>query len=370
MIRFLDLKKVTNAFRPQLDEAIARVISSGHFVKGEEVRRFEEAYAAFVGSHFCVGTGNGFDALRLIFKAYIRLNALEEGDEVIVPANTYIATVLSVSENRLVPVFVEPDPSTFNIDAAKIAEKITSRTKAIMVVHLYGRSGMTNEIKEFADKHNLLIVEDNAQAAGCTWQGRRTGSLGDAAAHSFFPSKNLGALGDGGAVTTDDALLAEMVRTLGNYGSESRGINDVRGVNSRLDELQAAVLQVKLSQLDQDNNRRREIASVYRTHIRNPHIVLPGIPAPEKEGHVWHLFVVRSSMRDLFKKYLSGAGIETLIHYPIPPHKQRAYGDWNSVSLPITEAIYREVLSLPLNPVLELHEIDRVVEAVNGFSGY
>lgn len=367
MIRFLDLKKVTHSFQPQIDEAIARVISSGQFVRGDEVQRFEESYAAFIGSRFSVGTGNGFDALRLIFKAYITLGTLDEGDEVIVPANTYIASILAVSDNRLVPVFVEPDPLTFNIGAVKVAEKISSRTKAILLVHLYGRNGMTTELKSLAEEHKLLIVEDNAQAAGCLWQGRRTGSLGDAAAHSFFPSKNLGALGDGGAVTTDDPLVTETVRTLGNYGSGKRGINEVRGVNSRLDELQAAVLQVKLSQLDEDNNRRREIAEFYRANILNPHIVLPEIPVPRLQEHVWHLFVVRSMMRENLQKYLIGEGIETLIHYPIPPHKQRAYREWNNVTFPITEAIHREVLSLPLSPVLERHEVHRIVEAVNGF---
>ena len=367
MIKFLDLQKITDSFRPDLNEAIDRVIDSGYFVKGREVREFEEAYAAFIGSTFCVGTGNGFDALRLIFKAWIALGYVDEGDEVIVPANTYIASILSVSENRLTPILVEPDAMTFNIDAAKIAEKISPRTKAIMVVHLYGRNGMTSTIEALAEKHGLRVVEDNAQAAGCRGKTGRTGALAHAAAHSFFPSKNLGALGDGGAVTTDDALLADMVRTLGNYGSHKKGINPVKGINSRLDELQAAVLNVKLPRLDEDNNRRRMVADFYRSRIHNRHIMLPVVPPEDAREHVWHLFVVRCAMRDHLQAYLKAQDIETLIHYPVPPHKQKSYSEFNHNSFPLTEQIHREVLSLPLSPVLEQPEMERVVEVVNAF---
>lgn len=366
MIKFLDIQKITASFQPQLSEAIHRVVDSGLYVRSQCVTAFEEQYAAFTGSRFCVGVGNGYDALRLIFKAWIQLGEMKEGDEVIVPANTYIASILAVSENRLVPVFVEPDLNTFNIDADEVAKKISPRTKAMLIVHLYGRNAMTSAIKMLAEKHKLKLVEDNAQAAGCRWGSHRTGSLGNAGAHSFFPSKNLGALGDGGAITTDDPLLADMVRTLGHYGSHQRGLNAVKGVNSRLDEIQAAVLSVKLARLDEDNAIRGKIADFYLQNIINPHIVLPENPdAPDE--HVWHLFVVRCVAREGLQSHLHALGIETLIHYPVPPHRQKAYHQMNGMSFPLTEQVHREVLSLPLSPVMELSEIEAVVGAVNGF---
>lgn len=369
MIRFLDIRKITESFQPDIGEAVARAVQSGNYIRGKEGQQFEEAYAAFTGTAHCVGVGNGFDALRLIFKAWILSGAMQEGDEVIVPANTYIASVLAVTENRLIPVLVEPDSNTLVMDAARIEEKISSRTKAVMVVHLYGRNAMHPDIYALAERYRLKVVEDNAQAAGCFSGVRRTGSLGDAAAHSFFPTKNLGALGDAGAVTTNDSALAQAVRTLGNYGSSAKGFNELAGLNSRLDELQAAVLNVKLARLDQDNERRRNGAMYYTANITNPLVLLPQIPPPHSANeHVWHLFVIRSPYRDELRQYLMQNNIEAFIHYPIPPHKQGAYRTMNHLNLPVTEMIHREVLSLPLNPVIGMKELAMVADAVNAFS--
>lgn len=367
MIKFLDLKKITESFQPELAAVVERVTRSGFFVRGDELQAFEESYASFIGSECCVGVGNGFDALRLIFKAWLVAGELREGDEVIVPANTYIATILAISENRLVPVLVEPDIDTYNIAPHQIEAKLTARTRAIVVVHLYGRNGMTKDVKDIATQYNLKLVEDNAQAAGCFFGDSRTGSLGHAAAHSFFPSKNLGALGDGGAVTTDHPALAEMVRTLGHYGSHAKGVNHVQGVNSRLDEIQAAVLRLKLARLDEDNNRRRITADLYRRQIKNHQVILPKAPGDGPLQHVWHLFVVRCAARDELQKHLLRAGVETMIHYPVPPHKQKALSTMNHLSFPVTEKIHNEVLSLPLSPVLQDEEVDKVVAAVNSF---
>lgn len=367
MVRFLDVRKITDSFQPGLIEAIQEVVASGVFVKGPRVRQFEESYASFTGCGYCVGVGNGLDALRLIFRSWIISGSLKEGDEVIVPANTYIASILAIVDSRLSPVLVEPDPRTFNLDGSRIEEKITARTKAIMVVHLYGRNAMTSDIKEIAMRHNLKIVEDNAQAAGCMWRGKRTGALGDAAAHSFFPTKNLGALGDGGAVTTDDPQLAENVRTLGNYGSKKKGLNELAGVNSRLDELQAAVLNVKLRRLDKDNAVRREVAGSYLRNIVNPNITLPGLEGSETDEHVWHLFVVRCKTRDDLQRFLLKNEIETLVHYPVAPHHQNALNEMGHLKFPLTEEIHREVLSIPLNQVLDKHEVDRIIEVVNDY---
>lgn len=368
-MKFLDIKKITDSFQPALGEAVQRVVDSGYFVGGAELRAFEKAYAGFTKTAYCVGVGNGLDALRLIFKAYIQLGRMQEGDEVIVPANTYIASVLSITENRLIPVFVEPDPDTFNIDPSRIEEKITARTKGILMVHLYGKNAMHAGIKRIAAQNALRIIEDNAQAAGCFYGSQRTGSLGDAAGHSFFPTKNLGALGDGGAVTTNDAELSAMVRTLGNYGSREKGVNDVPGINSRLDDLQAAVLTLKLARLDEDNTRRRRIAEYYLNHIAHAEIRLPQDKTMqmERKEHVWHLFVIRCQYRDDLQRYLKLHDIETLIHYPIPPHKQRAYKAMNHLTFPVTESIHREVLSLPVSPVMEDEEVERVVEVINRF---
>lgn len=375
MIKFLDIRKVTESFQPQLNAAIGGVVASGSFIRGAEVKRFEEEYALFIGTAYCVGVGNGFDALRLIFRAWMALGAMEEGDEVIVPANTYVASILAISDSRLTPVLVEPDLTTFNISAAEIRAKITPRTRAIMVVHLYGRNGMNAAIREIADIHGLKIVEDNAQAAGCCWGRNRTGALGDAAAHSFFPTKNLGALGDGGAVTTNDARLADTIRTLGNYGSQRKGHNALAGVNSRLDELQAAVLRVKLPRLDTDNALRRKAAECYLANIVHPDIILPADPAGATAPggyafaeNVWHLFVIRCARRDALQAHLAKAGIETLVHYPIPPHKQPAFAHLNGLNYAITEQLHREVLSLPISAVQRESERAHIVAALNGFA--
>ena len=364
MIKFLDLKKINQEYQPALTAAVQRVSESGSYIRGQEVSAFESDFSFYSGTKYCVGVGNGFDALRLVFKAWLISGIMKEGDEVIVPANTYIASILAITENRLVPVLCEPDIRTFNIDPSLIERKISPRTRAILLVHLYGRNSFSEEIRKIADKNDLRILEDNAQAAGCSFAGKRTGSLGHAAAHSFFPTKNLGALGDGGAVTTDDGELAAMVRTLGNYGSHKKGVNDVQGVNSRLDELQAAVLRVKLQGLNRDNDIRRTIARFYLQSISNPAIVVPSAPASEGE-HVWHLFVVRCNKRDELQRFLADQGVETMVHYPLPPHYQGAYPEWNQLNVPITERIHREVLSLPLHPALGRSETQKIVEIVN-----
>ena len=363
MIPFLDLKKINDSYEPLTTSAIRRVLDSGWYLLGKEVKAFEEEYAGYIGVRHCVGVGNGLDALRLILRAYMEMGMMAEGDEVIVPANTYIASILAITDNRLKPVLVEPDINTYNIDPCLIEEKITDRTKAVMIVHLYGQNAMHPEIQRLADKYNLKIIEDNAQAQGCHDGDKQTGSLGHAAGNSFYPGKNLGALGDAGAVTTDDNELAAVVRSLGNYGSSEKYVNNYQGLNSRLDEIQAAVLRVKLARLDKDNQKRRDVADYYRQHIKHPDIILPH----SDTGHVWHLFVVRCKERDRLQCFLQEQGIQTLIHYPIPPHKQKAYRNWNKMALPVTEQIHHEVLSLPISPVLTIDEASRVCEFINAF---
>jgi dTDP-4-amino-4,6-dideoxygalactose transaminase len=369
VIPFLNLKSITESFEPELSRAIQRVVNSGWYLLGEEVKAFEKEYADFTGTKHCIGVANGLDALRLILKAYLELGEMKEGDEIIVPANTYIASILAITDNRLVPVLVEPDPVTFNIDPFKIEEKISPKTKGIMIVHLYGQNAMHPEIARIVEKYGLKLIEDNAQAQGCYYGEKRTGSLGHAAGHSFYPGKNLGALGDAGAVTTNDDRLADVVRTLGNYGSREKYKNEYRGLNSRLDEIQAAVLLVKLKRLDADNAKRNAIANFYLHNITNNHIQLPETPMPvdRRLPHVWHLFVIRCSERDKLQAFLTEKGIQTLIHYPIPPHKQKAYADWNVLSFPITEQIHREVLSLPISSVMTQDEVNAVVAACNNF---
>ncbi len=372
MITFLDLKKINDSFEPDLSRAIHRVLDSGWYLLGKEVTAFEEEYAHYIGTRHCIGVANGLDALRLILRAYIEIGVLNEGDEVIVPANTYIASILAITDNRLEPVLVEPDIRTYNIDPYLIEEKITERTKAIMIVHLYGRNAMHPEIQRIVEKYHLKLIEDNAQAQGCYDGDKRTGSLGHAAGHSFYPGKNLGALGDGGAVTTDDDELAAVVRALGNYGSTKKYVIDYQGLNSRLDEIQAAILRVKLARLDADNQKRRAVVAYYLENIKHPDIVLPknsevSSKVANDKSHVWHLFVVKYKHRDRLQSYLNESGIQTLIHYPIPPHKQKAYKKWSSFSLPITEIIHNEVLSLPISPVLLDEEISRVFTVINRF---
>lgn len=372
MIKFLDLQQINLAHQREIEDAILKVFRSGWYINGEAVARFERRFAGYCGVQYCIGVSNGLDALTLILRGYMELGLLREGDEVLVPANTYIATILSVSQNRLTPVPVEPDPHTYNIDPRQLEAHIGERTRAIIAVHLYGRCADMEAINAVARRHELLVIEDAAQAHGAIYQGRRTGNLGDAAGFSFYPGKNLGAIGDAGAVTTNDAQLAEVVRALGNYGSQQKYHNLYKGVNNRLDEIQAAVLEVKLNYLDAENRRRRETAQYYCRHIVNPQITLP-VPPAEAAGiadstdHVWHLFVVRCEKRELLQQHLQQQGIQTLIHYPVPPHRQPAYREWQHRSYPITEAIHREVLSLPMSPVISEQEMRFVVQKINEF---
>jgi dTDP-4-amino-4,6-dideoxygalactose transaminase len=371
MIKFLDIKKITASFEPEITRAIKQVVDRGWFLNGDELNLFEAEYAAFIGSGHCIGVANGLDALRLILKAYMEMGIMKEGDEVIVPANTFIASMLAITDNRLKPVLVEPDIHTYNLDISLVEEQISPRTKAIMVVHLYGRACWSAQLEEIAAKHQLLVIEDNAQAAGAMiGDQRRTGSLGNAAGHSFYPGKNLGALGDGGAVTTDDDDLARVVRALANYGSSKKYVHEYKGLNSRLDEIQAAVLRVKLPRLDADNQRRRDAAVYYLEHIRNSNITLPAKKAlmADRKDHVWHLFVVRHQQREQLQKFLTERGIQTLIHYPIPPHRQHSYSAWNHLDFPVTEHIHNMVLSLPISPVMNSDDLRQVVETINHYA--
>jgi len=433
VIQFLDLKNINNSFQPDLNNAIRRVLNSGWYLLGNELKAFEQEYRSFIGTKHCIGVANGLDALRIIFRAYIEMDKMKDGDEVIAPANTYIATIMAITDNRLKPVLIEPDINTYNLDISQVEKHITSRTKAIMVVHLYGQACWSSELEELARKYDLKIIEDNAQAAGARYVAefqsfkvsepgskletlkpwntetlnpaspteavakvgnpetiKRTGALGDAAGNSFYPGKNLGALGDAGAVTTNDDELADVVRTIANYGSRIKYQNLYKGLNSRLDEIQAAILRVKLPRLDADNQHRREIAQYYLDNIINPEIILPGIkgselraqgsgenqndsvpcalrPVPCALSHIWHLFVIRTKERDKLQKYLSDNGIQTLIHYPIPPHKQNAYKEWNDQIYPVTEQIHKEVLSLPISQVMDRKDTEAVVNIINNF---
>ena len=362
MIPFLDLKQINVRHAEQILESVKRVLYSGWYILGNEVNTFEEEFASYCNTKYCVGTANALDALTLI----IRAMGIGDGDEVIVPSNTYIASILSISANGATPILVEPNIETYNIDPLKIEEAITSRTKAILVVHLYGQSCNMQPIVEIAKKHNLKIVEDCAQAHGAIYKGKRVGDWGDAAAFSFYPGKNLGALGDGGAVTTNDESLYQKIKALRNYGSHKKYENIYKGVNSRLDELQAAILRVKLPYLDQDNEYRRSIAEYYLSNITNEMIRLP-IIEEERLSHVWHVFPVMVENRDKFQQYLTNKGIQTLIHYPIPPHKQQAYSEWGNRSYPISEHIHNCIVSLPISPVMPLDEVVFVVEAVNDY---
>lgn len=366
MIKFLDLQKINLSHQEEIEEKILETFRGGWYLLGENVKQFEKSLCDYISSNFAVGVANGLDALRLIFKAYIEMGIMEKGDEVIVPANTYIASILALSDNGLIPVLVEPTIDTYNIDINQIESKITSKTKAIMIVHLQGRVIFSEELNNLALQHNLKIVEDNAQAIGAEWNGVKSGNLGDAAGFSFYPGKNLGALGDGGAVTTNDEELERVVRALANYGSIEKYVNKYQGLNSRLDELQAGVLNIKLKYLEQENERRRQIAQKYIGKIKNPKVILPQNPMNSKE-HVWHVFVIRSQERDRLQNYLSGNNVQTIIHYPIPPHKQHAYKEWNHLSFPVTEKIHNEVLSLPISPVMTDEEVNKIIELLNDF---
>ncbi len=365
MIPFLDLKKINDRYADEINAAIRRVMDSGWYILGNEVKSFEKEYAGYIGTSHAVGCGNGLDALTLILKSYMQLGVMNIGDEIIVPANTYIASILSVSANGLVPVPVEPCADTLQIDAEKIEAVITPRTKGIMIVHLYGQCAYSDRIADICRRYNLKLIEDNAQAHGCLYGGRRTGSLGDAAAHSFYPGKNLGALGDGGAVTTDDSRLADMVRCLANYGSSEKYIFRYKGMNSRLDEMQAAVLRAKLPGLDRDNNIRRHIASLYLQGIDHPSITLPTVR--DFDSHVFHIFPILCEDRDSLMRHLRDNGVATLIHYPVAPHRQAAYREWDRLSLPVTEHIHSCELSLPISPVLTDEETEKIIGIINNW---
>ena len=364
-MKYLDLKRINEPYVHAADE----VLQSGWYLRGEATQRFEQHYAEHIGTKHCVGCANGLDALTLILRAYKELGVMKDYDEVIVPANTYIASILAITENRLTPVLVEPDINTLQIDDTLIEQAITPRTRAIMIVHLYGRCAYTDRIGEICARHGLKLIEDNAQAHGCramTPDGSpsgKTGSLGDAAAHSFYPTKNLGAFGDAGAVTTDDDELAAIIRALGNYGSARHYVFDYIGRNSRIDELQAAILDAKLHDLDAGNARRREIASLYINNVKNPAITIP----QSDRDSVWHIFPVLCECRDELRQYLKGHDVEAEIHYPIPPHKQLCYPAWNNLSFPITERIHREELSIPCNSAMSNEEANHVTDLLNSF---
>lgn len=359
MIKFLDLEKINNRFRKEIDERIKSILDDGWYLQGKWDKTFEGNFAKFCGVKHCISCANGLDALNLIIRAY----GFGKGDEIIVPANTYIASILAVSENGCTPVLVEPDVNTYNVNPNLIEAKITSKTKAVMVVHLYGQAVQMDKIWELAKKYNLKIIEDSAQAHGAIYQGKRAGSLGDASGFSFYPGKNLGCMGDGGAVTTNDDELAAKIRAIANYGSDRKYHHIYKGVNSRLDEIQAAILDVKLKSLDSDNEKRREIASYYRRNIKNQKIILPKVY--DEKAHVWHIFAIRTEKRDELQKYLEEHGIQTNIHYPTPPHKQGAYIEWESEYYPVSEEIHRTELSLPISPVITYDEAKKIVEVIN-----
>ena len=365
MVKFLDLQKVTTKYTDEICEAILRVVNSGWYLQGKENEKFEADYADYIGTKYAIGCANGLDALIWIFRAYLEIGVMQPNDEVIVPANTYIASILAITENKLKPVLVEPDLNTFQIDDSLIEKAITSKTKAILIVHLYGQCAYTDEIGKICEKYKLKLIEDNAQAHGCVYNGMKTGSIGDAAGHSFYPGKNLGALGDAGAVTTNDEVLARTIRILANYGSSKKYVFKYTGRNSRLDEIQAAILDVKLKHLDEDIEQRRLIARYYIDHIKHKDIVTPKIS--NWESHVFHLFPIRTSRRNELQQYLIENQVQTVIHYPIPPHKQECYKEWSTLSLPVTEKIHCEELSLPISPVMPIEDVKRVVELLNSF---
>lgn len=362
-VPFLSLKNITDKYKDEIHEAALRVIDSGWYLQGIENEKFEADYAKYIGSNYCVGCANGLDALIWIFRAYIELGVMKPGDEVLVPANTYIATILAITENDLVPVFIEPNINTFQIDDNLIESKITSKTKAITIVHLYGQCAYTDKIGELCKKYNLKLIEDNAQAHGCIYKDKKTGSIGNAAGHSFYPGKNLGALGDAGAVTTNDEALAKAIRSLANYGSQKKYVFQYCGRNSRLDEIQAAILDVKLKYLDEDVALRKAVAKKYIEGIKNPKIILPKIF--DWNQHVFHIFPILCEQRDELQEYLSLKEIGTNIHYPIPPHKQECYKEWNNLSLPVTEKIHAQELSLPMSPCLTDEQIEYVINTLN-----
>ncbi|MEZ9394457.1 DegT/DnrJ/EryC1/StrS family aminotransferase [Vibrio splendidus] len=365
MIEFLNLKSVNDRYSSELKEACSRVIDSGWYIMGNELAAFEQEFAMYCGTQYCIGVANGLDALTLTLRAWKELGRLQAGDEVIVPANTYIASVLAITENDLVPVLVEPDEDTFNLSISNIQSALTEKTKAILPVHLYGQISPMDEIMSLANEHKLLVLEDCAQSHGAQIKDKKCGSWGNAAGFSFYPGKNLGALGDAGAITTNDKELYDVLVALRNYGSHKKYENKYQGVNSRLDEIQAAMLRVKLQHLDKETAHRQHIAQLYLEGISNPKVILPKLTM--KEGHVWHLFVLRTSDRPALMEHLEKHGIQTLIHYPTPPHQQAAYQDFSHLSLPLTETIHEEVMSIPMGPTLSVDQAKEIIFAINKF---
>lgn len=365
-IPYLDIKKITEQHGEEIQAAVAEVVSSGWYLHGKAVRRFEANYARYVGTKHCVGVGNGLDALTLTLRAYMELGRITEGDEVIVPANTFIATVLAITDNGLKPVYVDVDAESLEMSMVAMEQAVTKQTRALMMVHLYGRCTYRERIAQMCRERGILIIEDNAQAHGCIYRGRRTGSLGDVGCHSFYPGKNLGALGDGGAVTTDDDDLAQMIRTLANYGFVEKYVANNKGRNSRLDEVQAAVLDVKLGYLDDDNERRKDLAHIYYNNIEQGVVQMPRMM--DDGSNVYHIFPVFTERRDELQAFLNERGIQTLIHYPIPPHKQRCYKEWNDVSMPVSERLAKEELSIPLNQIMTDEEALYIADSINAFT--
>ncbi len=361
MIKFLDLHKINERFRNEIDERIKNVIDSGWYILGEQNKIFEQNFANYCGVKHCIGCANGLDALNLIIRGY----GFGAGDEIIVPANTYIASILAISENNCTPVLVEPDIKTYNINPDLIEEKITEKTKAILIVHLYGQAVQMEKILKIAKKYNLKVIEDSAQAHGAMYDGKKTGSLGDASGFSFYPGKNLGCMGDGGCVTTNDDELAKKVRAIANYGSDYKYHHIFKGVNSRLDELQAGILDVKLKYLDEDNEKRRKIAQLYREKIKNPKIILPEIY--DEKAHVWHVFPIRTKNRKSLQEHLENNGIQTNIHYPTAPHKQDAYKEFSNLNLPVTEEIHNTIISIPISPVITDEEVNKIIITINKY---
>ena len=363
MIPFLNLKKINQPYSVEIEAAVKRVLSSGWYLNGQEKERFEKNYSSFIGSKYSIGVANGLDALRIILRAYIELGVFSKGDEILVPANTFIASIIAISDNGLKPVLIEANKDSLQIDENEIEKSLTSNSKAIMLVHLYGQCSFTKKIISLSKKYNLKIIEDNAQSHGCKFEGKKTGSIGDAAAHSFYPGKNLGALGDAGAITTNDNDLAATAKSLANYGSKIKYVNEYTGYNSRLSEIQAAILNVKLKYLDNDIEKRKKTAELYLNNISHPHITLPKVN--DFDSHVFHLFPILTEKRDDLQRYLSENGVQTSIHYPIPPHKQKCYKEMNHLSFPITEAIHRNELSLPIGPEISTEEADFISFKIN-----
>ena len=365
MIPFLDLKGINAKYREELINACTNVIDSGWYIQGKECQEFEEEFASYCGAKYCIGVANGLDALTLIFRAYKELGIMNNGDEIIVPSNTYIASILAISENSLTPILVEPDVETYLLNPLEIEKNITSKTKAILPVHLYGQTCEMDSINKIAEKYSLKVIEDSAQSHGAYYKSKRCGNLGDASGFSFYPGKNLGALGDGGAVTTNDEKLANTIRAIANYGSHKKYENVYKGVNSRLDELQASLLKVKLKYLDEDTSHRKKIAMLYLDNIKNKNIILPTVV--NENNHVWHVFVIRTNKRDELQRYLSENGIQTLIHYPIAPNKQEAYKEWLNDIYPVSEKIHNEIISLPISAIQSSEDANYVIEIINKF---